>query len=82
MDEFYDWQIPGTWVEIYDEIFLPAFIGDWATRLADRVSLQPGRRALDVACGSGALAILKLQRAGGRVIDAADYVNGRPELKR
>ena len=40
------------------------------------------RSRLAIACGDGALAILKLQRAGGRVIDAADYVNGRPELKR
>jgi len=40
------------------------------------------RSRLVIACGEGALAILKLQRAGGRVIDAADYVNGRPELKR
>ena len=40
------------------------------------------RSRLAIACGEGALAILKLQRAGGRVIDAADYVNGRAELKR
>lgn len=40
------------------------------------------RSRLAIACGDRALAILKLQRAGGRVIDAADYVNGRPELKR
>lgn len=40
------------------------------------------RSRLVIACGDGALAILKLQRAGGRVIDAADYVNARPELKR
>lgn len=39
------------------------------------------RSRLAIACGDGALALLKLQRAGGRVIDAADYVNARPELK-
>ena len=44
--------------------------------------VRASRSRLAIACGSGALAILKLQRAGGRVIDAADYVNGRPELKR
>ena len=70
MDEFYDWQIPGTWVEIYDEIFLPAFIGDWAARLADRASLQPGQLALDVACGSGAWTLCAAARVapGGQVI--------------
>ncbi len=43
--------------------------------------VRASRSRLAIACGDGALAILKLQRAGGRVIDAADYVNGRPELK-
>jgi methionyl-tRNA formyltransferase len=36
---------------------------------------------IDIACGEGVLRILKLQRAGGRVISAADYLNARPELK-
>ncbi|HKT42011.1 MAG TPA: methionyl-tRNA formyltransferase [Rhodanobacteraceae bacterium] len=40
------------------------------------------KHGIDVACGEGVLRILKLQRAGGRVIDAADYLNARPELKR
>lgn len=44
--------------------------------------VRASRSRLAIACGEDALAILKLQRAGGRVIDAADYVNGRPELKR
>ena len=44
--------------------------------------VRASRSRLAIACGDGALAILKLQRAGGRVIDASDYVNGRPELKR
>jgi methionyl-tRNA formyltransferase len=44
--------------------------------------VRASRSRLAIACGDGALAILKLQRAGGRIIDAADYVNGRPELKR
>ncbi|MDE2498066.1 MAG: methionyl-tRNA formyltransferase [Xanthomonadaceae bacterium] len=39
------------------------------------------KRGIDMACGKGALRILKLQRAGGRVIDAADYVNARAELR-
>ena len=36
---------------------------------------------IDIACGEGVLRVLKLQRAGGRVIDAADYLNARPELR-
>jgi methionyl-tRNA formyltransferase len=39
------------------------------------------RRGIDIACGEGVLRLLKLQRAGGRVIDAADYVNARADLR-
>lgn len=40
-----------------------------------------GKHGIDVACGEGVLRIVKLQRAGGRVIDAVDYLNARTELK-
>jgi methionyl-tRNA formyltransferase len=40
------------------------------------------KHGIDMACGQDVLRILKLQRAGGRVIDAADYLNARPELRR
>ena len=63
-------------------------VGDERVKLL-RSRLAPGQGApgevlagFTIACGEGAVEILKLQRAGGRVIDAADYVNGRPELKR
>lgn len=37
----------------------------------------PGRRALAVvACGSGGLALLRVQRAGRRPLDIEDYLNG------
>ena len=38
-------------------------------------------RGIDLACGGGVLQILKLQRPGGRVVSAADYLNARPDLK-
>ncbi len=43
--------------------------------------LAASRDGLDVACGEGALRIRSLQRAGGRVITAADYLNARRDLK-
>jgi methionyl-tRNA formyltransferase len=55
--------------------------------LGTRDSAKPGeivaalKQGIDIACGEGVLRILKLQRAGGRVISAADYLNGRPGLK-
>ncbi|HEX5352574.1 MAG TPA: methionyl-tRNA formyltransferase [Rhodanobacteraceae bacterium] len=39
------------------------------------------KHGIDVACGDGVLRILKLQRAGGRVISACDYLNARAELR-
>ncbi|MCK7595073.1 methionyl-tRNA formyltransferase [Pseudomarimonas salicorniae] len=44
-------------------------------------SLLPAPRGcLHVACGDGALSLLRVQRAGGKVISAADLVNARREL--
>ena len=43
--------------------------------------LAASRDGLDVACGTGALRIRALQRAGGRAITAADYLNARRDLK-
>jgi methionyl-tRNA formyltransferase len=56
--------------------------------LGTRDSEKPGsvvaasKHGIDIACGEGVLRILKLQRAGGRPISAADYVNARPDLRR
>ena len=39
------------------------------------------RDGIDIACGEGVLRIKALQRAGGKRITAADYLNARPELR-
>jgi methionyl-tRNA formyltransferase len=39
------------------------------------------RDGIDIACGEGVLRITALQRAGGKRITAADYLNARPELR-
>ena len=44
--------------------------------------LRAGAGGLDVACGQGVLRITALQRAGGRVIGAGDWLNARPDLRR
>lgn len=43
--------------------------------------LRAGRDGLDIACGAGVLRIRVLQREGGKAITAADYLNGRPDLR-
>lgn len=39
------------------------------------------RDGIDIACGDGVLRVTALQRAGGKRITAADYLNARPELR-
>jgi methionyl-tRNA formyltransferase len=43
--------------------------------------LAANRAGIDVACGTGALRLLSLQRDGGRPLAAADYLNARPMLR-
>jgi methionyl-tRNA formyltransferase len=39
------------------------------------------KRGIDIACAEGVLRVLKLQRPGGRVIRATDYLNARPDVR-
>ena len=43
--------------------------------------LAANKSGLDIATAEGTLRITELQRAGGRRIPVADYLNARPELK-
>ena len=43
--------------------------------------LGASRDGIDLACGTGVLRITALQRAGGKRITAADFLNARPELR-
>jgi methionyl-tRNA formyltransferase len=58
-----------------------------ATALDQSHTAAPGtllaarRDGLDLACGDGVLRVTAVQRAGGRRISAADYLNARPELR-
>jgi methionyl-tRNA formyltransferase len=60
----------------------------WAAHaLNDHRHATPGsvvaaqREGIDLACGEGVLRVTALQRAGGKRIAAADYLNARPELR-
>jgi methionyl-tRNA formyltransferase len=54
---------------------------DEAHNVAPGTLLLAAREGLDVACGDGVLRIRVLQREGGKAITAADYLNGRPDLR-
>jgi methionyl-tRNA formyltransferase len=67
---------PGAWSTLEGE---PIKI--WRARLVDRVGpagmLFHGENRLIVGCGTGALAIEELQRAGGKRLSASDFLRGR-----
>jgi SAM-dependent methyltransferase len=52
--------------DAYQALFVPALFREWAARVADAAAIRPGERVLDVACGTGVLAI----EAGSRTADA------------
>lgn len=64
------WNVPGSWVEIYETIFVPAMMGEWAPRVIALISPQPNEHILDVACGTGALTRFVAKSIGltGRVV--------------
>ncbi|MBE1162319.1 methionyl-tRNA formyltransferase [Dyella acidiphila] len=60
----------------------------WAAHAVTQdLSAHPGtvvearRDGIDIACIDGVLRVTALQRAGGKRITAADYLNARPELR-
>ncbi len=69
-------EVAGERLRIHGAIALPL-----AHAAAPGTVLHAGREGIDVACGSGALRIRSLQRAGGKAITAADYLNARRGLE-
>jgi len=58
----------------------------WAAQpLADRTTASPGtvircdKHGIDIACGQGVLRLTRLQPAGSKPMDAAAFLNGRPD---
>jgi methionyl-tRNA formyltransferase len=68
-------EVAGEMLRIHGAIALPL-----AHRAAPGTVLAAGRAGIDVACAEGALRIRTLQRAGGKVVTAADYLNARRDL--
>lgn len=69
-------ELAGERVRVHGAVALPL-----AHAMVPGSVLHAGRDGIDVACGDGALRIRALQRAGGKVVTAADYLNARSDLR-
>lgn len=63
-------QVVSEAAEVYDAFFLPALFAAWPPRLVEAAELEPGMRVVDVACGTGVLALAALEAVspGGEVV--------------
>lgn len=63
-------QVISSAAEIYDEFFLPALFEAWPPEMIARAGVRPGMRVVDVACGTGVLAIeaARATQPGGSVV--------------
>ena len=66
-------ELQGERVRLYQAVVL----GDDSGKPPGTV-LAAGKEGIDIACGQGTLRLLALQRDGGRVQSAAEYLNARP----
>jgi methionyl-tRNA formyltransferase len=68
-------QVAGERLRIHEAVALSAVYVSGHGRV-----IAAGRQGIDVACGGGALRLLRVQREGGKPISAADYLNARRDL--
>ncbi len=63
-------QIPLEIAELYESRFVPALFADWAPHVVAMGDVTSGQSVLDVACGTGIVARVALDRVGprGRVV--------------
>ena len=50
--------------KVYEDFFLPALFQEWSPIVAEAAQIQDGYRVIDIACGTGALAILVSDHVG------------------
>lgn len=63
-------QVASAAAEVYDAFFVPALFQQWAPVIVDSAGLSRGQSAIDIACGTGAIARELALRVGtdGRVV--------------
>jgi len=57
-------QVSENAAKIYEAVYLPAMFNEWCPLVVEAANIQTGHRVIDVACGTGALAITVSERIG------------------
>lgn len=67
--------------EAYQALMVPALFAEWAPRVANAARIRPGQRVLDVACGTGVLALELAERVGSpALVTGVDAGSGMLEV--
>jgi ubiquinone/menaquinone biosynthesis C-methylase UbiE len=78
-----EWQrFAGSIAENYNRHLVPAIFQPWAEELVALAAPRPGKRVLDVACGTGAATRLAARRAGAEQVTGLDINPGMIEVAR
>ncbi len=61
--------------KIYEEVYVPAMFKEWCPLVVEAANIQKGHRVIDVACGTGALAITVSHHIGAEGTIAGIDIN-------
>src|SRR5262249_20441417 len=64
MSEQGQWQVAGSAPEVYERELVPAVFGPWAPVLVELAHPRPGERVVDIACGTGIVALVAAAQLG------------------
>ena len=59
-------QVSASAARIYEDCYLPALFAEWSPRVIESAEIESGQRAVDVACGTGALTRMLAERIGSQ----------------
>jgi ubiquinone/menaquinone biosynthesis C-methylase UbiE len=62
--------------KIYEAVYLPALFQEWCPRVSEGANVKPGDYVIDVACGTGALAVTAAKYVGPNGKTAGVDING------
>jgi SAM-dependent methyltransferase len=76
-------QVTRSAAEVYDAYFVPALFQQWAYQVANAAEVRPSARVVDIACGTGVLALALAECVGNdSLVTGVDPNEGMLEVAR